>query len=107
MNSEYLSGLEFLPPMTVSTAEMNLIPLAKNVMPQLMSLHEGEEVTNGLTPSYSICCTVYMMLRDPCPMLVKNSQDRKAGKETGVNRELSRTGRQEKKQVLVKISQGS
>ena len=45
--------------MTVSTAEMNLIPLAKNVMPQLMSLHEGEEVTNGLTPSYSICCTVY------------------------------------------------
>ena len=53
------------------------------------------------------CCTVYMMLRDPCPMLVKNSQDRKAGKETGDSQELSRTGRQEKKQVLVKISQGS
>ncbi len=42
----YLSGLEFLPPMTVRTAERNLIPFAKNVMPQFMSLENpGSTIT--------------------------------------------------------------
>jgi hypothetical protein len=41
----YLSGLEFLPPMTVRTAERNLIPFAKNVMPQFMSLEKPGSTT--------------------------------------------------------------